>query len=523
MEDRDFVTEKILDSMKSIFAFSRSRVSGSAEAEELSQQIVTELIASVDTLKNENAFYGWMWAVARNTYSNYIRARKKENFTTIESTHYIPDSKADIESTLLLKEDVNILRREMSLLARKYREAMVKYYIEEKSCSQISEELSITVEAVKHLLFKARKIVKEGTNMAREYGEKSYNPDILRLDKWVSGTSLSYKDFIEMHEKRRLPGNILLATYYSPMTVEELSVELGVSAPYIEDELNIMINHEIVKLLPRAKYQVNIFIYTDSCDKEITMKTASMYKHYSNVLMQLTDKMIPTFKEIVFNTSEIQQNNLRWFVSHFLLWHASMKKQDYDSPMPILPLGGRGYILGYNYEHKQRSGFIGIYGECTSAHYNGWVHASNYRVLEKYQPHIGIDALKDIDFLLASAHKSFDKYNPDQIAEYIQREFIIKDRDTYKSLCPVMTKEQYEKLRSLCSETINEVASMLTEIAPAVTKIMENHAPAAVKEQCKPLAALAFNGMAEIMENLCEDGYLMIPRTQNFLTVFAVI
>jgi hypothetical protein len=358
--------------------------------------------------------------------------------------------------------------------------------------------------------------------MVREYGEKSYNPDILRLDKWVSDINPAYIGFTETYEQKRLPGNILLATYYSPMTVEELSVELGVSAPYIEDELNIMLKYEIVKLLPKARYQANIFIYTDSCDKEIIAKTETLYKKHSKILAELTDKTMPLFKETVFNDSDVPQNDLRWFIAHFLLWHASVGVEEQGSPMPFLPLGGRGYIWGYNYEYKQ-SGFIGIYGQCPSEHYSGWVHASNYRLVEKCQPHIGVHVMKDINFLLAAAHKSFDRFTLDQMAEYLRQGFIKKDGDSYKSLCPVMTEVQYDELRNCCSDAINEIGSMLSDIVPTAASIMENHAPAAVKEQCKPLATIAFNGMAEIMGNLCESGYLIIPQKPSFLTIYTVI
>jgi RNA polymerase sigma factor (sigma-70 family) len=522
MERNNFITEKILDSMKSIFAFSRSRVSDATEAEDLSQQIITELLSSADALKNENAFYGWMWAVAKNTYSNYIRARKKENFTPIENENYISDSKADVENNLLKKEDINILRREMSFLAHQYREAVVKYYIEEKSCSQISAELSVTVETVKNLLFKARKILKEGINMERKYGEKSYNPDILRVDKWVSdGAWEKYQPVTAEFEKKRLPGNILLSTYYSPMTVEELSVELGVSAPYIEDELNAMLKSGLIKLLPKARYQANIFIYTDSCDEEIAAKTKNLYKGHSQKFIRGVDKMIPAFSEMLFKDSDVPQNNLRWFVSHFVLWHAALKNDRENEPMPLLPLGGRGYLWGYNYDYK-KGGFQGIYGKCTSENYDGWVHAANYRLLEKCQVLIG-GYQPQIDFLLAAAHKAFDKFTPDVIAQYIQWCFIEKDGDSYKSLCPTMTEAQYKNLCELCAESINESISFFAGLIDITSAVMENHAPEAVKEQYKPLAGIKADGIAEIMGNLCESGYLMIPQNHSFLTIYAVI
>jgi len=522
MERKTFITEKILDSMQNIFAFSRSRVSDATQAEDLSQQIISELLASADTLKNEAAFYGWMWVVAKNTYSKYIRAKKNENFTPIENENYIVDSNADVESSLLLKEDIHVLRREMSFLAQKYREAVVKYYIEEKSCSQISTELSVTVETVKNLLFKARKILKEGTNLMREYGEKSFNPDIFRCTMWVSdGAWELYNGFHQLFETKRLPGNILLSTYYSPMTVEELSVELGVSAPYIEDELNMMLKSGLIKLLPKARYQANLFIYTDSCDEEIAIKTKRLYSEYGKKLMQSVDNMMPAFGEAVSFGSDVTQNNLRWFVAHFILWHASMKKGEGNEPMPLLPLGGRGYLWGYNYEYKQ-SGFNGICGKSASDYYEGWVHAANYKLLEKCQVRIKNDS-KDIGFLLAAAHKAFDKFTPDVIAQYIKRHFIEKDGDSYKTLCPTITQAQYDNLCELCCGAIDESVSFLNELINVTSAVMENHAPKDVKEQCKPLAAINADGIAKIMESLCESDYLMIPQNHNFLTVYTVV
>jgi hypothetical protein len=301
------------------------------------------------------------------------------------------------------------------------------------------------------------------------------------------------------------------------MTVEELSVELGVSAPYIEDELNIMLKSGLMKLLPKARYQANIFIYTDSCDKEITAKTKNLYDEYSKRLAQFTDKMIPAFKDF-----DLSQNNLRWVVSHFILWHASSKLQSEDDVMPLLPLGGRGYLWGHNYDSHERTKIKGIYGKRTSDHYKGWVHATNYKLLENCQVRIG-GYQPQTDFILAAANKNFDNFTTDVIAQFIQWEFIEKDGDSYKSLCPVMTEAQYKELCELCSDSINETASMLAEIIPVTTRIMENHAPTAVRELCKPIAEINTNGMAEIMENLCESGYLMIPQKHSFLTIFAVV
>lgn len=87
----------------------------------------------------------------------------------------------------------------------------------------------------------------------------------------------------------------------------------------------------------------------------------------------------------------------------------------------------------------------------------------------------------------------------------------------------MITEAQYIELCDICFDSANDVALMLTEIISVSKIIMENHAPAAVKEHCRPIAAINTNGMAEIMGNLCENGYLMMPQRHNFLTIFIVI
>ncbi len=60
--------------------------------------------------------------------------------------------------------------------SNQYREAMVLYYFENLSCSEIAVRQKISTEMVKYYLFRARKIVMEGMHMERIYGEKAIIP-----------------------------------------------------------------------------------------------------------------------------------------------------------------------------------------------------------------------------------------------------------------------------------------------------------------------------------------------------------
>lgn len=131
------------------------------------------------------------------------------------------DQLAEDDSALYL------LRRELTLLSDKYRKAVVLYYIENKSCSEISNHLSISESMVKYLLFKSRQTLKEGMSMERNYGRQSYNPKGLSLLFWGNGANRYYHLC-----DSKISQNILFACYNDKLSAEQISMEIGVALPY---------------------------------------------------------------------------------------------------------------------------------------------------------------------------------------------------------------------------------------------------------------------------------------------------
>lgn len=123
--DRKTVEKLIKENLHTVFAWSISKLYDKNDAEDLAQDIICDVLKSAHRLENDEAFFGFMWKIAENT----LCAR--------------------------------LLRRELSLLSSQYREATVRYYIYGKSCSEISDELNISIEMVKYYLFKTRKILEE--------------------------------------------------------------------------------------------------------------------------------------------------------------------------------------------------------------------------------------------------------------------------------------------------------------------------------------------------------------------------
>ena len=53
-----------------------ARTSNEYEAEDLAQDILLELTKSVQNIREDKAFYGFMWSVAKNVYKQWYRRKK---------------------------------------------------------------------------------------------------------------------------------------------------------------------------------------------------------------------------------------------------------------------------------------------------------------------------------------------------------------------------------------------------------------------------------------------------------------
>ena len=79
--EQEKAAEILTDNIKNIFAFSLSRLYNKSEAEDLTNDIIYEVLKCAHQLRNEDAFYSFMWRIAENTFKKHIR---KSNIRTME-------------------------------------------------------------------------------------------------------------------------------------------------------------------------------------------------------------------------------------------------------------------------------------------------------------------------------------------------------------------------------------------------------------------------------------------------------
>ncbi len=252
-------------------------------------------------IENLNAF---VWSISNHMFYNWLR--KKKNGTTVYLSEFLT-SEDDIDNEYLLREQKNLLRRELSLMSGNYRKAVVMHYFDGMSCEEIGEVLGRQAGTVKWWLNDAREAIEKGMNKMREYVEKSYRPG--RLNVSFTGTPGANGE-PRTCVQRKSTQNILLAAYKKPMTITELCEELGISAPYIKDEVQYLVDNQLMCEPVLRKYQTDFVISNGNSPEDGNLVYSTAYPEFYNKLMDFLESKKDVLTSPRFNTAGFEWNRL---------------------------------------------------------------------------------------------------------------------------------------------------------------------------------------------------------------------
>lgn len=279
-----------------VFYFCLKKTGNDADAEELSSDICYEVLASLKNGAVPEIFDAWVWTVARRRWAKFAARKYYREPEQVDIRDYddMLASSDDVERDVILSEDLALLRRELAFIRSEYRNILVSHYVDEMSVSEIARVQNIPVGTVKTRLQKSRKILKEGMNMARTFGVRSYKPEDIAFGSSGFFNSFSPWSLVQ----RKIPKNILLEASNNPSTIEELAMELGIAVPYMEEEVNILEDGELLKKVEGNKYITNFFIMPRECQEEIDELCYTYSERNYKTLWQLAGKATQRAKEL---------------------------------------------------------------------------------------------------------------------------------------------------------------------------------------------------------------------------------
>jgi len=353
--------------------------------------------------------------------------------------------------------------------------------------------MHISTEMVKYHLFRARNLMREGMEMERIYGEKSYNPRQFEIDFWgtKAGDDREYRAFRE----RKIRGNILLSTYYTPMSLPELSLELGVAVPYLEDEVRLLLARKYLTER-REKYITNIPIFTAECTAEITHTTARLVNEAAaHFIETAADVSLPRWQVLML-------------CAHFALCKAEHADAQTLPETEAYSLvgggGGRGFVWGRSADESTPivHDIEGIYNGAPSSDQRGSVIAFNFAQTLACQ-HV---ETRMVTPLVAVACGGFD-YLPDEWQAVLARDGYAANG---KPNFPVYTQADYDALETALTDSIACVSSLCRDTAVCAARICAEHAPPHIRSIARQVGAMVyqFSCLAQLTDALTARTWL---------------
>jgi RNA polymerase sigma factor (sigma-70 family) len=266
-----------------IYYYYLKKTGNTDESNDLAGEVALEILKALSGGVTTTNFSAWVWTIVRNRYAKWAAKKhiRLENEDIVDISEIDIASPELVEDKLLQVEQINELRRELSLIHKEYREIIVAYYVENKSIAEISKKLSVPEGTVKTKLFKGRQRLKEGMLMARTFGKLSYAPEDIEFCQSGGRSDRNEPDIYiwdSLHGK--ICKNILIAAYRNPIRIQELSIELGISMPYIEPFVEEMTEATLLvrngTKSDKATYETNFAIISREALRKMNDKLASI-------------------------------------------------------------------------------------------------------------------------------------------------------------------------------------------------------------------------------------------------------
>lgn len=511
--DRYERREEIARMSKTILSYCMARTDNRQDAEDLAQDILYECCKSAEKLRDEKAFYGFVWRVADNVCKAWYRKKAKRRECELDDG--IPAESVDWDGLFRENEQLGLVRRELALLNSNYRRAMIEYYINDRSCKEVARLLSISESMVKYLLFQSRKRIKEGVNMERIYGEQSYNPVKLGLRFW--GEWNIYGGLLE----NKIPQNIIMACYYEKLTEEQLSIQLGVPTAYLEDDINKLLEYGLLKRTGAA-LSSDIVIVTKQAADEISAANDGSVAETVKLFKTTIDGIEKKVREIGFHGCDMPLNALRWQLTSKLerMAYINMVQNNCKLEYPTDIFGNKCFRWCVE-ETEKNSYALGI---ADTENAQGVIECWDIAINGEFVHHTMCNRVNtNLMISLISSQPETD--NDKAIcSELVSRGFAVKTDEGIKPNCPYFTKEQSESLNALLEEPAKEICRQAMSRLEVIARKMREHAPKRLQDYAEKMAVLQqFGEVEDIVRLLCEDGYLLpykggiLPTTAIYL------
>ena len=308
MNDKEKLIQYLITQTDKVFFYCIKRCNSRIDAEDLSQDILLDIMISINKgIKIENFDY-YIWQICKNHYSKYVARiiKDREKVMFVEEIDE-PGNELSSLDRLINSEKISMINAAIKLLSSDYAEILYSYYIEDRSLSFIAEKLNLPLGTVKRRLFDIRNKLKEYLKMERINGKKAYVPK--EFDGHMNGGSYDVDPFD--YVSTLINQNLLFHSYGNPCSLEDYSIEMGISLPYIKNIVEKLERATLLMKNDEGKYLTNFIIIDKKTDEKILNLIREKSSSYTSLLADYCKEHFEQWKKLV-NNPLLDDNKLMW-------------------------------------------------------------------------------------------------------------------------------------------------------------------------------------------------------------------
>lgn len=529
LEDQSFLDK--------IYHYSYHRCNTSFEAEDLCSDIILAVLSAIHKQEEIENFYAYVWTIARRVYADHCRRRSIERRVAgLENSDLLLESLESKENeidALLVEiaeqEQIGRIFKEIAFLSKMYREVMVMYYIDERKVKDIAEVLSINETTVKQRLFSARSLVrKEVETMS----ERNY---LLKPVKLVfSGTGNPCGNDPRTKAERMFSQNLIYLCKDKPKSAKELSEELCVPMPYIEEELEIQCRGEngqygMLRRLDNGKYAVNIHLVDyeeyDQANRIYEKHLSEFCQVIKNALKENEDKIL----SFPYLGGQKDLQFIMWSLITGIVWNFEGRinqilAEKYFSDVTPVDREFSCIAVAYTDEQELFDDFYGCDGISASSvcGYRS-VHISNiYGRYIEARFHCDHNLAQDQKLLMVL--KSIGGISIDELSE-TEKEiaakalacgYLQKNRNSIEPKIIVIDKKDRESFHRLTSDFNQDMGDLPEQIAAELAEFMRSHIPEYLMNEYQIYTGLiaGVRICSRAIDKCIDEGLLLKPENR---------
>lgn len=333
--------------MEYLFCVALKKCGNLNDAEDLTQEV---LLAALQYQKEIADIKSWLCMVLNHKY--YDMLRKKHNLPTV-SMDLIPEE-ADTWEVQEADDrpDAVSIRREVAYLADKYRNVIVRHYLQGEKVQDIADSLGVPKGTVLSRLSSGREQMRKGFDEMEPYEKQSYQPD--RLDIGCHGCQGFHDEPWSLVANDLMKQNILIAAYENPLKCVEIAKALGIPTAYVEKAVQDLTASELMKEVGNKYFTDFMITKPEDMLKGLDEEIKLTETHYSDILRSVNEylRQLRTPNFLSQLTEEKRKKLEYYFILHLFssaIYTATQQIIPSKEEYPQRPDGGRWIAVGSQY------------------------------------------------------------------------------------------------------------------------------------------------------------------------------